>query len=142
MFVIPLAVTLLLAMVVSFLVARFFSTPLDSILKRIIADDISSAWLKYMKFAIFVVGISNGVRVRELERYMPVRGERNGTMFDFSMERWTVELYRTVIETLQGITWMLLVFFVFAMIAYVIVRIAELKFGPAKNWAKSEAMPP
>jgi hypothetical protein len=47
-----------------------------------------------------------------------------------------LECYRTAIETLQGIVWMLLVFFVFAMIAYVIVRIAELKFGPVKEWTK------
>lgn len=140
MFAIPLVVTLLLAMAVSFLVARFFNAPLAGILKRIIADDISSAWLKYMKFAILVVGVSNGVRVRELDRYMLARGERTGPAFDFSIERWTVELYRTAIETLQGITWMLLVFFVFAMIAYVIVRIAELKFGPAKNWSKPDRL--
>ena len=38
-----------------------------------------------------------------------------------------LELYRTVIDTLQGIAWMLLVFFVFALIAYVIVRLAEIK---------------
>lgn len=35
-----------------------------------------------------------------------------------------LEIYRTVIEALQSIAWMLLVFFVFALIAYVIVRIA------------------
>jgi len=41
---------------------RLFASPIDNILKRIIADDISSAWLKYMKFAIYVVGVSKGVR--------------------------------------------------------------------------------
>jgi hypothetical protein len=34
---------------------------------------------------------------------------------------------RTVIETLQGIAWMLLVFFVFALVVYIIVRAFELK---------------
>ncbi len=38
-----------------------------------------------------------------------------------------MELYRTIIGTLQGIAWMLLVFFVFALVAYVIVRAFELK---------------
>jgi hypothetical protein len=42
-----------------------------------------------------------------------------------SFDRWIFELYRAAIETLQGIAWMLLVFFVFALIAYVIVRIGE-----------------
>jgi type II secretory pathway component PulF len=36
-------------------------------------------------------------------------------------------LYRTVIETLQGIAWLLLVFFAFALIAYVLVRSSEWK---------------
>jgi hypothetical protein len=38
-------------------------------------------------------------------------------------DRWTLEVYRTVIETLQSIAWMLLVFFVAALIAYVVVRV-------------------
>lgn len=135
MFLLLLLITLLLAGAVSVLVVRAFSQPLDSILKRIIADDISAAWLKYLKFAILVVGVSAGVRLRELEKYInPLRGDKEVKGFDFTFERWVLELYRTAIETLQGIAWMLLVFFVFALIAYVIVRIAELKFGPAKDW--------
>ena len=43
------------------------------------------------------------------------------------MERWILEVYRTIIESLQGIAWMLLVFFVAALIAYVVVRLGELK---------------
>ena len=40
-----------------------------------------------------------------------------------------IELYQAAISTLQGIAWMLLVFFMFALVAYVIVRIAETKMG-------------
>ena len=36
-------------------------------------------------------------------------------------------MYRTIIETLQSIAWMLLVFFVFALIAFVIMRGFELR---------------
>ena len=49
--------------------------------------------------------------------------ERQGVTRD----RWILEVYRTVIGTLQGLAWMLLVFFVFALIAYVIVRASEAK---------------
>ncbi len=38
-----------------------------------------------------------------------------------------LELYRTIIETLQGIASVLLVFFVFALVAYVIMRGFELR---------------
>jgi hypothetical protein len=42
-------------------------------------------------------------------------------------EAWTLEIYRTVIGTLQSLAWMLLLVFVFALIAFVIVRAFELK---------------
>ena len=128
MFLALLAVTLIVALIVAIAVARAFTPPLDRILKRIIADDISSAWLKYLKFAIVVVGVSAGVRIHELEKYItPFRYDKEQRIVDLTTERWVLELYRTVIETLQGIAWMLLVFFVFALVAYVIVRIAELR---------------
>ena len=132
-----LSITLLLAIGVSVAVARTFSTPLDNILRRIIADEISAGWLKFLKFAIAVVGVSSGVRIRDIEKYAaPLRGDKEARVFDFTFERWILEIYRTVIDTLQGIAWMLLVFFVFALVAYVIVRIAEMRFGPTKDWPK------
>ncbi len=126
MFITLLAVTFVIAVFVSFIVARMFTQPISGILNRIITDDISAAWLKYIKFAIYVVGVSKGVRVWELERYIiPGRYDDKARILELTQDRWILELYRTVIETLQGIAWMLLVFFVFALIAYVIVRVFE-----------------
>ncbi|HKO88185.1 MAG TPA: hypothetical protein VJU83_06655 [Burkholderiales bacterium] len=128
MFLALLLVTFVIALMVSFLVVRIFAGPIQGILKRIIADEISVAWLQYMKFAMYVVGISKGVRVWELERYIsPTRYAAKAEILELTAERWILEVYRTVIETLQGIAWLLLVFFVFALIAYVIVRAFELK---------------
>lgn len=128
MFLLLLIITFAVALAVSFFVVRIFSVPLDGILQRIITDEISSAWLKYLKFATYVVGISKGVRVWELERYItPGRHDQDSKILELTAERWILEIYRTIIETLQGIAWMLLVFFVFALIAYVIVRVYELK---------------
>lgn len=128
MFLALLFVTVVVAFVVSVLTARLFSKPLDSILKRIIADEISAAWLKYLKFATVVVGVSSGVRVHDLERYLsPALLSKDAQTIGLSTERWVLEIYRTTMESLQGIAWMLLVFFVFALIAYVIVRIGEMR---------------
>ena len=128
MFLILLLVTLVVALGVSLVVVRAFTQPIDNILKRIISDEISSAWLRYLKFAIVVVGVSAGVRIYELEKYItPQRHDKEAQIIELTSERWILELYRTVIETLQGIAWMLLVFFVFALIAYVIVRISETR---------------
>jgi hypothetical protein len=129
MFLALLAVTFVAAATVSALVMRTFTPPIGKILDRIISDDISGAWLKYVRFAILVVGISAGVRIHELERYITPRerGDRQIEMLVLNTDRWVLELYRTVIETLEGIAWMLLWFFAVALIAYVLVRVFELK---------------
>jgi hypothetical protein len=107
-------------------------------LRRIIADEISAAWSKYMKFAILVVGVSAGVQLRDLEKYVnSALGSREAAPVGF--DRWVFELYRAAIETLQGIAWMLLVFFVFALIAYVIVRIGEMRSEPTSTTEPTSA---
>ena len=40
-------------------------------------------------------------------------------------ERWVLEVYRTIIETLQG--------FAVALLAYVVVRLSELKRATSPN---------
>lgn len=143
MFLTLLVVTLLLAAFVSWLVSRAFSHPIGMILDRVIADSISNAWLKYMKFAILVVGISSGVRINELERYItaPQWMEADkARIIALTPERWLLEVYRTIIETLQGIAWMLLVFFVVALLAYVVIRLSELKRAATHAPVTSPAM--
>lgn len=129
MFLTLLLVTLLVSALVSLLIARAFAQPVSAILKRLIADDIFAAWQRYMQFAILVVGISSGVRIYDLERYITPLGDKDAVALTLTTERWVLELYRTIIETLQGIAWMLLVFFLCSLVAYVVVRLAELKHG-------------
>jgi hypothetical protein len=128
MFLTLLLVTFAVAIAVAALVVRFFTPPLEKILRRIIADEISSGWLQYLRFAILVVGVSAGVRIHELERYInPRQFKDTERILELTRDRWILEIYRTVIETLEGIAWMLLWFFVVALVAYVIVRVFELK---------------
>lgn len=138
MFFSLLLVTFILAFVVAFIVVRLFDKPVGLILQRVIGGEISAAWNKYIKFAAFVVGVSGGVRIYELERYInPEYGPRTpeGDIIPLTLnaERWTLEIYRTVIETLQSVAWMYLVVFVVALIAYVIVRGFELRHQKSKS---------
>jgi hypothetical protein len=121
MFLTLLLVTFVIAALVSFAVVRLFDRPLRQILDRLVAEELSTAWHRYIVFAIYVVGISGGVRIFSLEQYILPR-ERDGVPLVLTPERWTLEVYRTVIGTLQSVAWMLLVFFVFALIAYVVMR--------------------
>lgn len=131
MFFSLLIATFLIALVVSVAVVKAFSRPVRGILDRIIDDRISGAWHRYITFAALVVGISGGVRIYSLERYVQPERVPEGAELPLTLtaERWTLEIYRTVIECLQSMAWMYLVVFLFALVAYVIVRIAERRRG-------------
>jgi len=87
-----------------------------------VPEAINQAWLKYIKFAIYVVGISGGVRVWDLEKYITSRYD-NREIVQLTAERWTLEIYRTLIGSLQSIATVLLIFFIFTLIAYVVLKI-------------------
>jgi len=133
MFLTLLLVTFLIALLVSFIIVRIFNNSLTSILNRLIESSISNAWLRYLKFAIYVVGISSGVRIWQLERYITPENREGAELIVLNMERWILEVYRTIIGSLQGIAWLLLVFFIFALIAYVVVRLTENKKDAQKS---------
>ena len=126
MFITLLGVTFVIALIVAAIAARFFKSPIERILSSILAEDIGTAWTRYLTFAIYLVGISTGVRIHQLERYITA-DKASETTIVLNLDRWILEIYRTIIGTLQGIAWMLLLFFIFALIAFVIVRIFKKK---------------
>lgn len=132
MFVSLLIITFVVAALTSFLITRLFGRSIARILGRIVTEELSSAWTRYLTFAIYVVGISGGVRIWDLEKYISPRGE-DVEILVLNADRWTLEVYRTVIGTLQGVAWMLLIFFLFALIAYVVVRGREAKQGDGQS---------
>ncbi len=125
MFIFLLAVTFALAVTVSWILTRIFQNPIQQILDRIIGEDVSNAWARYLTFAVYVVGISGGVRVWDFEKYLIA--PKDGVVAALTAEAWTMEIYRAIVGTLQSVAWMLLVFFVFALIAFVIVKGREMK---------------
>jgi hypothetical protein len=126
MFYALLLVTFVVAFFVSGVVVRIFDKPADKIFHRIIQDDISSAWTTYLKFALYVVGISSGVRINDLERYIikPEYGN-NAQVEVLTTEKWVLEIYRTIIESLEGLAGVLLCFFIISLIAFVFIRLIE-----------------
>ncbi len=126
MIVILLIATFIIAFVVASIVVLVFTKPIDGIMSRIIPEEISSAWSRYLKFAIYVIGIGGGVRVWSFEKYLTPQ-EPSKEIVQLTSDRWMLEIYETVIGTLQGTVMLLLVFFVFALTALVIVRASELR---------------
>ena len=126
MFLTLMVVTFVIALGVSAIVIHLFSASILKILQRIVADELANAWHQYIKFAAYVVGVSGGVRIYQLEQYINAP-HKDVEVLALTTQAWTLEIYRTVIGTLQSLAWMLLLVFIFALIAFVIVRAFELK---------------
>ncbi len=129
MFFSLLLMTFLISIVVCNVCVLIFSKPLRMILQRLINEDIYTAWLRYIKFAIYIVGISAGVRINSIEQYInPSQYLENSKVIPLNYSRLFLEVYRTVIGSLSGIAWLLLIFFVFALLAYVVVKAFEMRW--------------
>lgn len=125
MFYILLIVTFIVSAIVSLAVVRLFSKAADKIFMSIINDPIGLSWSLYLRFAMLVVGISSGVSIYKLERYVVPKGKER-TVETLSPERWTLELYSTVISTLKGLAWVLMLFFIVSLIAFMLMRLIEV----------------
>ena len=132
MFVTLLLVTLLVSLGTAALVVGFFRAPIGQILDRIIGEHIAEGWKKFLVFALFVVGVSNGVQFWKLEQYLrPVPAGPGGLTRPLALTAGAIalEVYRTVILVLQGLAWALLLFFTIALVAFAILRRGEIRPG-------------
>lgn len=118
MFIAFLLTSFAVSFVVASIVVLAFNKPIRRILDQVVPGELGHAWVRYLQFAIYVVGLAGGVRVWEAQQYLETTLTR---------ERWLLELYQTVFGTLQSAAMLLLVFFVFSLIAVVIVRIFGAK---------------
>ncbi len=115
----------LVALLTCGIIAYFFKKTLDTIFQRLVKEDIYIAWSRYILFAIFVVGISGGVRIWELEKYLNTNEKTGAYIYTLTAERWAIEIYRAIMGTLEATAWMLLFVFLFALVAYVVIRLTE-----------------
>jgi hypothetical protein len=83
-------------------------------------DLLSTSWVSR---AAFVSGLSQYIIPRDPKQ----------PPLELTADRWTLEVYRTVIGTLQSIAWMLLGVFVFLLIAYVVARGLEARGARAAD---------
>ncbi len=131
MFIILLVVTFLVALAMCTFVALLFSKPITKILTRLVTEELAPLWRRYILFATYVVGISGGVPLWDIEKY--VTPDKEGKLLELTSDRWIIEVYKSIIGSLQSIAWVLLIFFLFALIAYVVVRGFEAKRSTAES---------
>jgi hypothetical protein len=133
MFYLLILSNFVVAALTSVIIIFMFSKSINNIMARVINDSINTTWAKYTKFAGLVVGISSGIRIYEMEKYITPINYYNtaekSTILELTTERWFLEIFRTLVETVQGLAWMFFVFFVISLLAYVVVRVSELKYA-------------
>lgn len=133
MFVALFAVSFLLALGLSAVIAWISREAVDTVLGRFVVDPVvRTAFGKYIRFAIVVVGVSSGTRVKLLQEYISASEWTKGTMqAALTQEFWTLEFYRTVMATLEGVITLLLICIFLALIAPAVLRM--LKMEPPKT---------
>ena len=140
MFVALFAASFLLALALSVTIAWISREAIDTILRRFVADSVvRRGFEKYIRFAVVVVGISGGTRVKPLQEYISA-AEYNKAALQAALtqEFWAIELYRTVMGTLQGVAGLLLICIFLTLIAPAVLRM--LKVEPLR--ATSEPQKP
>ena len=122
-------VSFVTAGLVSFVVASVCETPLSILIRRIIQNDTSCIFTRYVRYATYLVGISYGVRVDPLSSELKAHIlERlpNLRLPDFpEWWMWLIGIMTIIMQSLTAIASMYLVFFIFGLIAYITVNVRE-----------------
>ncbi|HEX4542961.1 MAG TPA: hypothetical protein VH114_07320 [Candidatus Acidoferrum sp.] len=129
MFVALFAASFVLALALSITVSWISREAVDGILRRFVGDRaVRAGFEKYIRFAIVIAGVSGGTRVRVLQEYLAASELNKAAMAaQLTQEFWALEIYRTIIGTLEGIAVLLLVCIFLALIAPVVVRMLGLE---------------
>lgn len=138
MFVALFGASFLLALVLSVTIAWLSREAIDTILRRFVAGSVvRRGFEKYIRFAIVVVGISGGTQVKPLQEFISASQYNKAALqAALTQEFWAMELYRTVMGTLEGTAGLLLICIFLALIAPAVLRM--LKVEPLKPAAEPQ----
>ena len=123
-------VSFVVAVIVSFGVSMVFARSIPTIFGDIFQDKfrINSAFIKCVKYATYLVGVSRGVTAHPLgfdiwSHYDAIK--EMVPNLDFDRVAWLTATYVTIIETLRALAYMYLALFLITFIAYTIVSARE-----------------
>ena len=129
MFVTLFLASFLLALALSVTIAWISREAIDAVLRRFVADSVvRRGFEKYIRFAIVVLGISGGTRVKPLQEYISA-AEYNKAALQAALtqEFWAIELYRTVLGTLESVAGLLLLCIFLTLIAPAVLRMLKVE---------------
>lgn len=121
-------VSFALALAVSYFISKLFRESAEGILSRFFAKHVSAAAAKYLQLVIVFVGVTSGTRIRLLQDYIDSPAwDRPGMAAQLTQEVWALSIYHTLVDMLQGIVWLLVVFAFLAYAALVYARRSNIR---------------
>ena len=128
-------VSIVVAAIVSFGVMMMFARLISTIFVDIFQDKfrINSAFIKYVKYATFLVGVSRGALAHQLQFDMWSHHDtikEFAPNLDYDRVAWLTATYATIIETLRALAYMYSALFIIILIAYVIVTTRKKSDSP------------
>ena len=120
-------VSVVVAAIVSFGVMMVFARLISTIFGDIFQDKfrINSAFIKYVKCATLLVGVSQGATFYGFDWSFYETIKEMVPNLDFSRVSWLTATYVTIIKTLRALAYMYLALFLITFIAYIIVSARE-----------------
>jgi hypothetical protein len=138
MFVALLVVLLSIALLITSVVVWLLRPHVRGILNRLVGESLADAWVSFLVFALYVVGIASAVQAYRLDKYV-IRAHERAILAELNLNTWVLEAYQSVRSVLGGLAWSLMSFFIVALVAVIIVRAFELKREMTGGQAKDLA---
>ena len=114
---------------VSFFVAIVSNKPLSILMQRIIQNETSRMFTKYVRYATYLVGISYGVTVNplsfELRIHMLERISIDRVSFYPEWWMWLIWIQHIIMQSLTAIASIYMALFILGLIAYITVKVRE-----------------
>ena len=96
MFVALLITLLSIALLITSIVVRVFRSPIRGILNRLIGDSLpADAWVNFLMFGLYVVGISKAVQAYRLDKYV-TQQYKDAVVTKLNLNTWVLEIYQSV----------------------------------------------
>jgi hypothetical protein len=114
-----LAFSFVSAIVIAACVVTFFSTSIDAALARVIPEEMTPAWSRYVKFALFVVTFAGGMRLSELEAFLTMRTPAGPPL---AAGHGLLEVFKSITGSLIAASGTLLGFFAVTLAVYASMR--------------------
>ena len=90
MFVSLLIALLSIALLITSVVVLAFRKPIQGIFNRLIGEALSEAWVRFLTFALYVVGIASAVHGYRLDKYVS-KQHKDAILTELNLNTKTIE---------------------------------------------------